>query len=157
MTEWYHKTWPFSFGLKEPLELPRGAPSQLLWWKPPQHRGTCGHSGATDTLQPLTAGMSENTGMCKATRVSGTWCASSRHRLRARGCPCVYDLPQMSLCPMGEGTHSHIHSPDHAQQNMGTCVLALSPSLVPDIERKKFRLPQRSPCAVPFFFFPSFS
>lgn len=42
-----------------------------------------------------------------------------------------------------------------------TCVLALfslslSPSPVPDIERKKFLLPQRSPCAVPFFFPPPF-
>lgn len=39
---------------------------------------------------------------------------------------------------------------------MGTDALTPSPSLVPDIERKKFLLPQRSPCAVPFFFFPFF-
>lgn len=47
----------------------------------------------------------------------------------------------------------------NTRQNEHTCVLALfslslSPSLVPDIERKKFLLPQRSPCAVPFFFSP---
>lgn len=51
----------------------------------------------------------------------------------------------------------------NTRQNERTCVLALfslslslSPSLVPDIERKKFLLPQRSPCAVPFFFPPPF-
>ena len=27
--EWYHETWPFYFGLKGPVELWRGAPSQL--------------------------------------------------------------------------------------------------------------------------------
>lgn len=46
----------------------RGAPGWLLWGKPP-NRETCGHTRATDALQPLTAGMSKATGMCKATHV----------------------------------------------------------------------------------------
>ena len=72
------------------------------------------------------------------------------------------------------GLHTHVslhavdaHSPEHTAKLAHVCMstrvcslsslsLSLSPSLVPDIERKKFLLPQRSPCAVPFFFPPPF-
>lgn len=137
----------FSLGCKG-HELSRGALGWLLWWKPP-NRETCGHTRATDALQPLTAGMSKGHRNVQSHTCSHT--CSQAQGLHT----------QMSLCvglacsdiPAGGGhTQSHIHGPEHAQQNTGTDALTPSPSLVPDIERRKILLPQRSPCAVPFFF-----
>ena len=79
-----------------------------------------GHSPATGC---------KATGMCKATRMHGHWRASSQAHAAVpvrRAC-----TPRCPCCR---------HGPDDAQPNTGTCALAraLSPSLVPDMERKKF-------------------
>lgn len=79
-------------------------------------------------------------------------CQLQTQALHTRMSPCLRlecpDVPARHggahrATSMALSTHSktwaHVYSP--------------SPSLVPDIERKKFRLPQTSPCAVPFFFF----
>lgn len=101
--------------------------------------------------------------LCKATHVcKATW-APVCHLLGQGHSVCTPDIiPERRVCAADcpcawwtcTATATALNTSSETRTRvLSLLALSLSPSLVPDIERKKFLLPQRSPCAVPFFFF----
>lgn len=117
--EWCRKTRPFSFGLKGPRAL-EGSPGLAALVETTQQRGMWPHKG--HGRSPATDCRHEQSHRnVQSHRRSHT--SSQAQGLHTQMSLCVGLACQMSL--QGVDTHGHIHGPDHAQRNTGTCPYSL--------------------------------